>query len=120
MGLGGTHVKTIKVKRKYTVDEIFEILKNEGNLPAEPYISGSGIMRGLFVPGIGKYDVNISTMGKKILCSEYVRRDAQLHTFAMDSLTSGWSAILDQASLDNKAVTDTVAAEVERLFKDRD
>ncbi len=119
MGLGATHVRTIKTLRKFSIDEIFEVLKNEGNLPSEPYISGSGIMRGLFVQGVGKYDVNISTMGKKILCSEYVRKGEQAKSFAVSTLTKGWSDLLDKNSTDNKAVTDAVANEVERLFEDR-
>ena len=120
MGLGGMHMKSTKTKRKFTLDEIYEILKTEGDLPAEPYMSGSGIMRGLFVPGIGKYDVSISTMGKKIICSEYVRQGEQMKNIGASFLTNGWSDILDKQSKDNKNITDLVGAEIERLFQNRE
>lgn len=119
MGLGGMHTRSIKTKRKYSSDEIYDILKTEGNLPAEPYISGKGLMRGLFVPGIGKYDVCVSSMGKKISCSEYVRQGEQTKNIALSFATNNWSDIIDSDSLNNKAVTDVVADEIERLFTDR-
>lgn len=120
MGLGGMHTRSTKTKRKYTIDEIYDILKAEANLPAEPYITGKGLMRGLFVPGIGKYDVCISTMGKKISCSEYVRQGEQAKSFALTMVTDSWSDVLDGNSLDNKAVTDAVADEIDRIFANRD
>lgn len=119
MGMGGMHVRSIKVSKKYSIDEIFDILKAEGNLPAEPYITGKGFMRGLFVPGVGKYDVNIATMGKKITCSEYVRQGEQLKNLGLNIITDSWSDVLDGQSLDNRAVTDMVADEIERLFANR-
>lgn len=120
MGLGGMHTRSIKTKRKYSIDEVHDILKAEANLPAEPYITGKGLMRGLFVPGVGKFDVCISTMGKKISCSEYVRQGEQAKSFALNVVTNSWSDVLDGDSLDNRAVTDAVADEVERIFANRD
>lgn len=119
MGMGGLHTRSIKTKRKYSIDEIFDILKAEGNLPTEPYITGSGFMRGLFVPGVGKYDVCISSMGKKISCSEYVRQGEQAASMALTMLTDSWSDVLDGNSLSNREVTDAVADEIERLFANR-
>lgn len=120
MGLGGMHTRSTKTKRKYSIDEIYDILKAEGNLPAEPYISGKGLMRGLFVPGVGKYDVCISSMGKKISCNEYVRQGEQAKSIALTLVTDSWSDIIDGNSLSNKAVADVVADEIERLFVNRD
>ena len=120
MGFGSMHIKSVKTKRKFTIDEIYEILKAEGRLPAEPYISGTGMTRGLFVPGVGKYDVCISTMGAKITCSENVRKSEQVKTIGLSVLSSGWSDAADRESVANKAMTDAVAADIERLFADRD
>ncbi|MEF9875546.1 hypothetical protein [Gordonibacter sp.] len=119
MGLGAVHTRSVKTKRKFSIDEIYDILEAEANLPAEPYITGKGLMRGLFVPGMGKFDVCISSMGKKISCSEYVRQGEQAKSLTLNVVTNSWSDILDGDSLDNKAVTDAVADEVERLFANR-
>ena len=78
MGMGAMKRVRVKTKRKWTLEEMYEVLKNEGtNLPSEPYISGTGIAKGLFVKGVGKHDVSISCLGKTIVCGEYVRKGEQ-------------------------------------------
>lgn len=120
MGLGATHQKWVKTNRKFTLDEVYNILKNEGKLTQEINYEPNGLQKGIFVKGIGKYDVTVSIMGKKICCTEYVRKGEQAKTFGLDMLTKGWSTIADQDSIKNKEVVDAVGAEVERLFANRD
>lgn len=110
--------QSIKTKKKFTIDEICEILKTEGNLPSEPFINGSGIMRGLFVDGIGQFDVNIYSSGKKIVCCEAPKRSEAAKTLVLGELTDGWYSIIGRQN-GIKEVVKAVADEVERLFKDR-
>lgn len=121
MGMGAMKQVHIKTNRKWTLDEMYEILKNEGtNLPSEPYLAGSGITRGLFVRGVGKYDVSITSMGKGITCCEYVRKGEQAKNIGLSFLTNGWTDILDKDSKENVAVVKQVGEEVRRLFENRD
>lgn len=115
----GVIIRSTKAKRKFDVGEIFEILKAEGNLPAEPFMTGSGFTRALFVPGIGKYDICISALGKKISASPIVRSDAVVGNMAKSVLTDGWSDILDSERKQNASLVDAVGDELDRLFKDR-
>lgn len=121
MGMGAMKQSKTKTLKKWTIDEIYEILKSEGqNLPSEPYIKGEGMMRGLFVKGIGKYDVSISIMGKSIVCCEYVRKGEQAKNIGLSFLTSGWTDILDKDSKENVKVVMQVGEEIKRLFENRE
>lgn len=120
MGMGALKQAKVKTNRKWTLDEMYEILKAEGtNLPSEPYLSGKGMMKGLFVKGVGKYDVNITCMGTTITCSEIVRKGSQLSSIGLGILTKGWSNIIDNDSNENVNLVMVVGEEVKRLFENR-
>ncbi len=122
MGMGSMKQVKVKCKRKFTLDEIYDILSKEGNFPAEHPLSirGAGLLRGVFVRGIGKYDVSISMMGTTLICCEYVRKGEQAKNLLISSLTSGWSDILDKDSKANVEITKMVGAECQRVLADHD
>ncbi|MDD3244005.1 MAG: hypothetical protein PHD32_09815 [Eubacteriales bacterium] len=118
MGMGAMKQHRTKAAKKWTLEEIYEILKNEAadELPGELSLSGSGLMKGVFVKGVGKYDVSITVMGSSIICGEYVRKDEQAKSIGLSFLTSGWSDIADKDSLENAKVTEAVGKIVDKLF----
>ena len=67
--------KTIKAKRDYTIEEIFETLKNEGGLP-EPYLHTQKIggANNIFFPGDhAENDIMVSVYKGKITVQEITR-----------------------------------------------
>jgi hypothetical protein len=116
MALGGLlpTVKKVNVDRKYTIDELHEILSTKSNIQGL-YFQGNGMLRALYAPGIGKYDVNIAPGKKSILLSEYVKKGEGAKDFAASVLTNGITDIVDR----NRGIQDVVneyAAEIERVL----
>ena len=107
--------KTIKTKQVYTLEEVFETLKKDANLPAEPYIQSVLGMKAIQIPGTATQVVEI-TVSKKPKISVHEGAKPSVGNFVADQVTGGWSSIVGRHVSDIKSMVEAVAAEVERLF----
>ena len=108
--------KTIKSKQIYTLDEVFEVLKKEGSLPAEPYMHSVLGMKAIQVPGTKTHVVSITVAKNKNKITVQEAPKPTAGNILADQLTDGWSSIVGRHVQDIKGILETVAKEVERLF----
>jgi len=108
--------KKVETKQIYTIDEVFETLKNEAKLPGEPYMHHVLGLKSVQVPASKTHvvDISVTTNKNRITVQEMPKPSAG--NILVDQLTSGWSSIIGGATTDMKSIVNEIAAEVERLF----
>ena len=106
--------KTITANRIYTFEEVFEKLKAEATLPAEPYIHNVLMLKGIYVPATKTHDVSITVSKNKITVAEAAK--PSIKNMAVDFVTSGWSTIGGSQLSNITDIVNAVADEVQRLF----
>ena len=107
-------IRKVPTKRTYTFEEVFETLKKEGNLPAEPYVYKVLGIKAIYIPGTKTQDVSIGVSKNSITVGEAAKPTVK--NIALDVLTDSWSSIVGSAVEDIKGMVDSVADEVQRLF----
>ena len=106
--------KSIATNRAYTFEEVYEKLKAEAKLPAEPYIHKILGMNGVYIPATKTHDVAVTVTKKKITVAEAAK--PSLKNVAADFVTSGWSTIAGSQLSNITDIVNAVADEVQRLF----
>ena len=106
--------KTIATSKSYTFEEVYEKLKSDANLPAEPYIHKVLMMKGIYIPATKTHDVAITVSKNKITVAEAAK--PSLKNMAVDFATSGWSTIGGSQLSNITDIVNEVAEEVRRLF----
>jgi len=107
-------LRKITTKRTYTFEEVFETLKKEGNLPAEPYVYKLLGIKAIYIPGTTTQDVSIGVSKNSITVGEAAKPTVK--NIAVDVLTNSWSSVIGSVVEDIKGMVDAVADEVQRLF----
>ena len=107
-------IRKITTNRTYSFDEVFEILKRDGNLPAEPYVFKLLGMKAIYIPGTATQEVSISVSKNSVTVGEVAKPSAK--NIAADILTNSWSSVVGSVINDIKGMVDAVADEVQRLF----
>jgi|GEM_PF-2563658 len=107
-------IKTIKTNKNYTFEEVFETLKTEAKLPAEPYIHKVLGFKGVYIPATDTHDVSVTVSKNKITVAEASK--PELGNIAADFVTSGWSTIIGRGLSDIGDIVNAVADEVQRIF----
>ena len=106
--------KSIVTNKSYTIEEIFEKLKTEANLPSEPYMHKVLMMKGVYIPATKTHDVSVTVSKKKITVAEAAK--PSLKNVAVDFVTSGWSTIGGSQLSNITDIVNEVAEEVQRIF----
>ena len=106
--------KSITTNRSYTFEEVYEKLKADANLPAEPYIHKVLGMKGIYIPATKTHDVSVTVSKKKITVAEAAK--PSLKNIAVDFVTSGWSTIGGSQLSNITDIVNEVAEEVLRIF----
>ena len=111
----------VKVKRKMTYDELYEIIK-DGEYPlAQPEITGKGMMRAIRFDSTGKYQIMVAISGKTIAVSKV---NSGVGSFAQemvgDALTDGWFKILNKENLKSSDDVEVIGKEISRLLEKAD
>ena len=106
--------KSIATNKAYTFDEVYEKLKAEAKLPAEPYIHKVFGLKAIYIPGTDTHDVSIGISKSKITVAEAAK--PTLKNIAVDFVTSGWSTIAGSHVSNITDIVNAVADEVQRLF----
>ena len=108
--------KKVQTKQIYTIEEVFETLKKEAKLPAEPYMHNVLGIKSVQVPATKTHVVNISVTKNKNRITVQEMPKPTVSNILVDQVTDGWSSIVGSAVSDIKSIVNEVAAEVERLF----
>ena len=106
--------KSIVTNKSYAFDEVYEKLKAEATLPAEPYIHKVFGLKGIYIPATKTHDVSITVSKKKITVAEAAK--PTLKNMAADFVTSGWSTIGGSQLTNITDIVNEVAGEVQRIF----
>ena len=107
--------KTITTNKNYTFEEVYEKIKTEATLPAEPYIHKVLGLKGIYIPATKTHDVSITVSKKKITVAEAAKPSVK--NIAVDFVTSGWSTIGGSQLSNITDIVNAVADEVQRLFE---
>ena len=107
-------IRKITTNRTYTFDEVFETLKKEGKLPAEPYVYKLLGIKAIYIPGTTTQDISIGVSKNSITVGEAAKPTVK--NIALDVLTDSWSSVVGSVVEDIKGMVDAVADEVQRLF----
>jgi|APHig6443717817_1056837.scaffolds.fasta_scaffold07262_5 flavoprotein len=108
----------VKMNKKLTYDELFEIMK-EGTYPlGEPEINGSGIMRAIRFQTTGKYQVMVAITSTTITISKsYSGVGGLAKELVGDAVTDGWYSGLNKENLDGNEAVEAVGKEIARLLQ---
>ena len=108
--------KKVQSKQVYTIEEVFETLKTEAKLPAEPYMHNVLGMKAVQIPATKTHVVSITVSKNKNKITVQEAPKPSAGNILTDQLTNGWSSIIGSAVSDIKTIVNEVAAEVERIF----
>jgi len=115
--------KTVKTGRRYTTEEILEVLTEKSELPT-PYLNKGLIGSGVCIPGesggvlTATYDVMLTSGKKGITVSQVIggsSKGSVIKNFAKDTIVPT-SGLVSMAR--NKELFDLTVEEVTRLFVD--
>jgi len=106
--------KTITANRNYTFEEMYETLKTQAKLPAEPYIHKMFGLKGVYIPATKTHDVSVTVSKNKITVAEAVKPSVK--NIALDFVTDGWSTIAGRNLTEIGDYVNSVAEEVQRIF----
>ncbi len=108
----------VKMSKKLTYDELFEIMK-EGTYPlGEPEINGSGFMRAIRFQATGKYQVMVAITSTTItISSSYSGVGGFAKELVGDAVTDGWYSGLNKENLDGNEAVEAVGKEIARLLQ---
>lgn len=107
---------SIRVKRGFKKEEIYKILKEEANLTQEIYLGVFSII----VKGCGKYNIKIYPKGKKIICKIYRTLKIIPHKKDETIVTKDWTEKIDKEYVNTKVILRLAAANLEKLFSERE
>lgn len=108
----------IKMNRKMSYEELYEIIK-DGEYPiGKPEISGEGIMHAIRFQPTGKYQIMVGMAGKTLTVSKsYSGVTGFVKIAALDSVTNGLYQGLNKENLDGNEAVEKIGKEISRLLE---
>ncbi|MDR3298018.1 MAG: hypothetical protein LBT19_01410 [Candidatus Nomurabacteria bacterium] len=116
-GSGSARYIEITAKNNYTQEELLELLQTQGNFPVgAPVMSKLLGVQLIDFPGEDGYTNSVTAKKNKITISQSKRSAKGIgKSLFLDTLTSGWSRLLNAEGKKNEAVMDAIGQEIERL-----
>lgn len=107
----------VKMNKKMSYEELYEIIK-DGDYPiGKPEISGEGIMHAIRFQPTGKYQIMVGMAGKTLTVSKsYSGVESFAKIAALDLVTDRWYQTLNKENLDGNEAVEVIGEEIKRLL----
>lgn len=108
----------VKLSRKMSYEELYEIMKTGTYSVGEPFLTGKGIMHCIQFPEVNKYKIQVAISGKTVTITRIYNGIGGIAKEAVGNvLTKGVYDVLNSENIDLNRATREIGEELTRLLE---